>query len=102
MFCFAASRFVADPIKILQARPENLRPFPWYMRALLVENWIPETRNRLARRRAKKPDTKAGQIWPLLSEIKAAPEIGPPDELTCRSAFQRLQGQDLRERGRDT
>ncbi len=38
----------------------------------LPDNWIPETRNRLARRRAKKPDTKAGQLWALWPEIKAA------------------------------
>jgi hypothetical protein len=39
---------------------------------LLTDNWIPETRNRLAQRRAKKPDTKSGQIWALWPEIKAA------------------------------
>jgi hypothetical protein len=38
----------------------------------LADNWIPETRNRLAQRRAKKPDTKSGQIWALWPEIKAA------------------------------
>jgi hypothetical protein len=38
----------------------------------LPDNWIPETRNRLARRRARKPDTKAGQLWALWPEIKAA------------------------------
>jgi hypothetical protein len=42
----------------------------------LAENWIPETRNRLAHRRAKKPDTKAGQIWALWPEIKAALDDG--------------------------
>jgi hypothetical protein len=36
---------------------------------LLTDNWIPETRNRLAQRRAKKPDTKSGQIWALWPEI---------------------------------
>ena len=38
----------------------------------MPDNWIPETRNRLARRRARKPDTKAGQLWALWPEIKAA------------------------------
>ena len=38
----------------------------------MADNWIPETRNRLAQRRAKKPDTKSGQIWALWPEIKAA------------------------------
>ena len=38
----------------------------------MADNWIAETRNRLAERRAKKPDTKAGQIWALWPEIKAA------------------------------
>jgi len=38
----------------------------------LPDNWIPETRNRLARRRARKPHTKAGQLWALWPEIKAA------------------------------
>lgn len=40
------------------------------------DNWIPETRSRLAQRGAKKPDTKAGQIWALWPEIKAALENG--------------------------
>lgn len=38
----------------------------------MPDNWIPETRNRLAQRRARKPDTKAGQLWALWPEIKAA------------------------------
>ena len=38
----------------------------------MPDNWIPETRTRLARRRARKPDTKAGQLWALWPEIKAA------------------------------
>ena len=42
----------------------------------MAENWIPETRDRLAHRRAKKPDTKAGQIWALWPEIKAALDDG--------------------------
>ena len=33
-------------------------------------------RNRLAQRRAKKPDTKAGQIWALWPEIRAALDDG--------------------------
>jgi hypothetical protein len=57
-------------------RPQISLPFPWYMRARLAENWIPETRTRLARWRAKKPDTKAGQIWALWPEIKAALDDG--------------------------
>ena len=28
----------------------------------MADNWIPETRNRLAQGRAKKPDSKSGQI----------------------------------------
>jgi len=42
----------------------------------LADNWIPETRNRLARRRAGKPNTKAGQLWALWPEIKAALDEG--------------------------
>ena len=42
----------------------------------MADNWIPDTRNRLAQRRAKKPDTKAGQLWALWPEIKAALEDG--------------------------
>jgi hypothetical protein len=38
----------------------------------LPAHWIPETRHRLAQRRAKKPDTKFGQFWSLWPEIKAA------------------------------
>jgi hypothetical protein len=49
-----------------------------------VENWIPENRNRLARRRAKKPDTKAGQIWALWPEIKAALDDGQSFKSVCR------------------
>ena len=36
------------------------------------ENWITDVRRRLAKRREKKPETKAGQIWALWPEIKAA------------------------------
>lgn len=36
------------------------------------ENWINEARRRLADLRGKKPETKAGQIWALWPEIKAA------------------------------
>jgi hypothetical protein len=42
----------------------------------LPDKWIPETRSRLAQRRARKPDTKAGQLWALWPEIKAALEDG--------------------------
>ena len=42
----------------------------------MADNWIPDTRNRLAQRRAKKPATKAGQLWVLWPEIKAALEDG--------------------------
>lgn len=40
------------------------------------ENWISEARHRLAKRRGKKPKTKAGQIWALWPEIKGAIEDG--------------------------
>ncbi|MGB9456592.1 MAG: hypothetical protein WCB12_11140 [Bryobacteraceae bacterium] len=36
------------------------------------QQWIAETRHRLAQRRGKKPATKAGQIRALWPEIKAA------------------------------
>jgi hypothetical protein len=42
----------------------------------LLDKWIPETRSRLAQRRARKPDTKAGQLWALWPEIKAALDDG--------------------------
>jgi hypothetical protein len=42
----------------------------------LPEKWIPVTRGRLAQRRARKPDTKSGQLWALWPEIKAALEDG--------------------------
>jgi hypothetical protein len=42
----------------------------------LPDNWIPETRSRLERRRAKRPDTKSGQLWALWPEIKAALDDG--------------------------
>jgi hypothetical protein len=42
----------------------------------LPDKWIPETRSRLAQRRARKPDTKAGQLWALWPEIKAALDDG--------------------------
>jgi hypothetical protein len=45
-------------------------------RASLPDNWIPETRSRLSQRRARKPDTKAGQLWALWPEIKAALDEG--------------------------
>jgi len=38
----------------------------------LSEDWINDARRRLAERRGKKPETKAGQIWALWPEIKAA------------------------------
>lgn len=50
----------------------------------MAENWIPETRNRLALRRAKKPDTKAGQIWALWPEIRAALDDGQSFKSICR------------------
>jgi hypothetical protein len=50
---------------------------------LLADNWIPETRNRLAQRRAKKPDTKAGQIWALWPEIRAALDDGQSFRSIC-------------------
>jgi hypothetical protein len=50
---------------------------------LLADNWIPETRNRLAQRRAKKPDTKSGQIWALWPEIKAALADGQSFRSVC-------------------
>jgi hypothetical protein len=40
------------------------------------ENWINEARRRLASMRGEKPETKAGQIWALWPEIKAAIEDG--------------------------
>ncbi|MBV8820412.1 MAG: hypothetical protein JO022_18775 [Acidobacteriaceae bacterium] len=49
----------------------------------MPENWIPETRNRIAHRRAKKPDTKAGQIWALWPEIKAALDDGQSFKSIC-------------------
>jgi hypothetical protein len=49
----------------------------------LADNWIPETRNRLAQRRAKKPDTKSGQIWALWPEIKAALADGQSFRSVC-------------------
>lgn len=39
-------------------------------------NWITQTRNRLARRRAEKPATKAGQILALWPDIEAALAAG--------------------------
>lgn len=42
----------------------------------MPDKWIPETRSRLAQRRARKPDTKAGQLWALWPEIKAALDEG--------------------------
>jgi hypothetical protein len=50
----------------------------------LADNWIPETRNRLAQRRAKKPDTKSGQIWALWPEIKAALDDGQSFKSVCQ------------------
>ena len=49
----------------------------------MADNWIPETRNRLAQRRAKKPDTKSGQIWALWPEIKAALADGQSFRSIC-------------------
>jgi hypothetical protein len=40
------------------------------------ENWINDARRRLADWRGKKPETKAGQIWALWPEIRAAIEDG--------------------------
>jgi len=53
------------------------------MRVSLADNWIPETRNRLAQRRARKPDTKAGQIWALWPEIRTALEDGQSFRAIC-------------------
>ena len=39
-------------------------------------NWMTQTRNRLARRRAEKPATKAGQILALWPDIEAALAAG--------------------------
>jgi hypothetical protein len=50
----------------------------------LADNWIPETRNRLAQRRTKKPDTKAGQIWAVWPEIKAALDEGQSFKSVCQ------------------
>ena len=52
--------------------PKSLRHSLGIEQMKLPDNWIPETRTRLARRRARKPDTKAGQLWALWPEIKAA------------------------------
>ena len=49
----------------------------------MAEDWIPETRNRLAQKRAKKPDTKAGQIWALWPEIRAALDDGQSFRSIC-------------------
>src|ERR1700693_1404596 len=40
------------------------------------QQWITETRDRLAQRRGKKPATKAGQLRALWSEIRAAKAEG--------------------------
>ena len=40
------------------------------------QQWIAETRRRLAQRRGKKPATKAGQLRALWSEIRAAKAEG--------------------------
>ncbi len=40
------------------------------------QQWIAETRNRLAQRRGKKPATKAGQLRALWPEIRAAKAEG--------------------------
>src|SRR6476619_1165171 len=50
----------------------------------MTDNWIPETRNRLAQRRAKMPDTKSGQIWALWPEIKAALADGQSFRSLCQ------------------
>ena len=50
----------------------------------MTDNWIPETRNRLAQRRAKKPDTKAGQIRAVWPEIKAALDDGQSFKSVCQ------------------
>ena len=42
----------------------------------MPDKWIPETRSRLAQRRARKPDSNAGQLWALWPEIKAALDEG--------------------------
>ena len=35
-------------------------------------NWAVEARHRLAQRRGKKPETKAGQVWAVWPDIKSA------------------------------
>lgn len=41
-----------------------------------TQTWITDARRRLAESREKKPDTKAGQIWALWPEIRAALDDG--------------------------
>ena len=61
----------------------NSFPIPLVYEGKLTDNWIPETRNRLAQRRARKPDTKAGQIWALWPEIRAALDDGQSFRSVC-------------------
>lgn len=44
--------------------------------AINSQTWITDARRRLAESREKKPDTKAGQIWALWPEIRAALDDG--------------------------
>jgi hypothetical protein len=89
------SRFVSNCCALLpiasslnfsaRSPSRNLSGVPLvYEGCCLADNWIPETRNRLAQRRAKKPDTKAGQIWALWPEIKAALEDGQSFRSLCQ------------------
>jgi len=54
------------------------------LRTANVENWVAETRRRLAARSAKKPDTKARQIQALWPEIAAAIEKGQSMKSICQ------------------
>ena len=47
-------------------------------------NWMPQARARLARRRAEKPATKAGQIRALWPDIEAALGVGQSMKSICR------------------
>ena len=53
-------------------------------RTASTENWVAETRRRLALRSAKKPDTKARQIQALWPEIAAAIEKGQSMKSICQ------------------
>ena len=46
-------------------------------------DWIMQARSRLARRRAEKPSTKAGQIRALSPDIEAALAVGQSMKTVC-------------------